>query len=136
VVGRRFGPDTRAGSTETIARATSDPRFLSPWVAYVPESATVPSPSDYLGRIAGTPGELASTGQAHGYIRKLAEASPRARVVTIGRSEEGRDILMVAVADEEGIRDLDRLKAATAAGDPRRTNDEEAGVIAPRPSTT
>ena len=45
------------------------------------------------------------------------------KVFTIGRSEEGREILMLAVADETGIRDLDRLKAATAAlADPRRTD--------------
>jgi hypothetical protein len=44
-------------------------------------------------------------------------------VFAIGKSEEGRDILMLAIADEAGIRDLDRLKAATAAlADPRRTD--------------
>ncbi len=61
--------------------------------------------------------------KAYAYCRALAAASPRVRVFTIGRSEEGRDILMVAVADEAGIRELDRLKAATAAlADPRRTD--------------
>ena len=82
---------------------------------------------DFLGRIAGAPGELADTAKANGYLRALAAASPRARVFTIGRSEEGREILMLAIADEAGIRDLDRLKAATAAlADPRRTTPEQA----------
>jgi hypothetical protein len=108
---------------EAIAAATGDPRFISPWVAYLPASPTVPSPRAFLGRIPGAPGELADTAKAHAYCRALAAASPRARVFTIGRSEEGREILMVAVADEAGIRDLDRLKAATAAlADPRRTD--------------
>ena len=41
-----FAPDTpEPGSVEAIAAATTDPRFLSPWVAYVPASATVPSPA-------------------------------------------------------------------------------------------
>jgi hypothetical protein len=111
------------GSAEAIAAATSDPRFLSPWVASLPDSPTVPSPRDFLGRIAGAPGELATTAKAHGYLRALAAASPRVKVFTLGRSEEGREILMLAVADEAGIRDLDRLKAATAAlADPRRTD--------------
>jgi hypothetical protein len=36
-------PDTpEAGSAEAIAAATGDPRFLSPWVAYLPKSATFP----------------------------------------------------------------------------------------------
>ncbi len=62
-------------------------------------------------------------GKAYAYCRALAAASPRVRVFTIGRSEEGRDIFMLAIADEAGIRDLERLKAATAAlADPRRTD--------------
>ncbi len=49
---------------------------------------------------------------------------------TIGHSEEGRDILMLAIADETGIRDLDRLKAATAAlADPRRTDQAAADKL-------
>ncbi len=117
-------PDTpEAGSVEAIAAATGDPRFLSPWVAYLPTSATVPSPLGFFGRIAGAPGEFVDSAKAYAYCRALAGASPRVRVFTIGRSEEGRDILMVAVADEAGIRELDRLKAATAAlADPRRTD--------------
>jgi hypothetical protein len=117
-------PDTaEAGSVEAIAAATTESRFLSPWVAYLPESPGVPSPRRFFGRIMGAPGELVSTAQAHAYCRALAEASPRVRVFSIGRSEEGREILMVAIADEAGLRDLDRLKRATAdLADPRRTD--------------
>src|SRR3989454_7092531 len=114
-------PDSpEAGSVEAIATATGDPRFLSPWVAYLPASPTVPSPRAFFGRIMGAPGEMVDTAKTHAYCRALAAASPRVRVFSIGRSEEGRDILMLTVADEAGIRDLDRLKAATASlADPR-----------------
>jgi hypothetical protein len=96
----------------------------------LPESATVPSPRDFLGRIAGAPGELADTAKSHAYLRTLAAASPRVKVVTLGQSEEGRDILMLAIADEAGIRDLDRLKAATAAlADPRATDPAAAEAL-------
>ena len=37
------------GSVEAIAKFTTEPRFLSSWVAYVPASATVPSPTKFLG---------------------------------------------------------------------------------------
>src|SRR4029077_5161942 len=114
-------PET--GSTEAIAAATTDPHFVSPWVSYIPQSRTVPSPQKFLGRIMGAPGELLGTEKTYAYARALAAASPRVRVFTIGRSEEGREILMLAIADESGIRDLDRLKDATAAlADPRRTD--------------
>jgi hypothetical protein len=118
------------GSVEAIAAATGDPRYLSPWVSYLPESATVPSPLSYLGRIAGAPGELAGTEKAHGYCRALAAASPRVKAFTLGHSEEGREIVMVAVADEAGIRDLERLRAATAAlADPRVTDRAAAEML-------
>ncbi|MBS1851683.1 MAG: hypothetical protein JST79_12275 [Acidobacteria bacterium] len=111
------------GSSEAIRQATTDPRFISPWVAYVPQSATVPSPSKFWGRIAGAPGELAGTEKTYAYFRALAAASPRVKVFTVGKSEEGRDILVAAIADEAGIRDLEKLKAATSAlADPRRTD--------------
>ena len=118
------------GSVEAIAAATTDPHFVSPWVSYVPQSGTVPSPEKFLGRIMGAPGELLGTEKTYAYAHALATASPRVRVFTIGRSEEGRDIIMLAIADEAGIRDLDRLKAATAAlADPRRTDQAAADKL-------
>ena len=126
-----YAPDTpEPGSVEAIAKFTTEARFVNPWVAYVPASATVLSPTAYLGHIVGAAGELSGTAKIYGYFRKLAETSPRVRVQTIGRSEEGREILLVAIADEEGIRDLARLKAATAAlADPRKTSPEAAETI-------
>jgi len=132
-VGNPYAPDTpEAGSVEAIAKLTTEARFGNPWVAYVPASGTVPSPTGYLGHIVGAEGELSNTAEIYGYFRKLAETSERVRVEVIGRSEEGRDILLAAIADEEGIRDLARLKAATAAlADPRKTSPDAAeGLIA------
>jgi len=118
-----------AGSVEAIAAATTDTHYVSPWVSYIPQSDTVRSPEKFLGRIMGAPGELLGTEKTYAYARALA-ASPRVRVFTIGRSEEGREILVLAIADEAGIRDLDRLKAATAAlADPRRTGQAEADKL-------
>ena len=59
-----ISPDVpEAGSVEAIATATGDKHFLSPWVSYLPKSATVPSPLGFLGRIAGAPGELVDSRQ-------------------------------------------------------------------------
>jgi len=137
VVADLFAPDkAEPGSVEAIAKFTTEPRFGNPWVAYVPDSATVVSPSEYLGHVVGAAGELSSTARIYGYFRKLAETSPRVRVETIGRSEEGREIILAAVADEAGIRDLVKLKAAVAAlADPRKTTPAaaEAVIAAARP---
>ncbi|MGB7726730.1 MAG: M14 family zinc carboxypeptidase [Candidatus Acidiferrum sp.] len=121
-------PDTpESGSSEDIAKATTEARFLSPWVSYVPASARVPSPRTFFGRIMGAPGELLDSAKAYAYCRALASASPRVRVFTIGKSEEGREILLLAIADEKGIAGLEQLKAATAAlADPRKTDSAAA----------
>jgi hypothetical protein len=123
-----FDPDVpEPGSVESIARFTTDTRFVSPWVAYVPQSKSVPSPTAFLGHIVGAAGELSTTAKIYGYFRALAAATPRVRVEVIGRSDEGRDILLIAVADEDGIRNLPKLKAAAAAlADPRTTSPEQA----------
>ena len=111
------------GTTEAIAKATTEPRFLSPWVASVPASSKVPSPEKFFGRIMGAPGELANSEQSQAYLRALAEASPRVKFFTIGKSEEGRDIDMVAIADEAGIKNLEQIKSATATlADPRKVD--------------
>ena len=118
------------GSVEAIANATTEPRFLSPWVSYVPDSPDVPSPTDYLGHIVGAPGELTSTARIYGYYRALAAASPRVRVDTIGRSEEGREILLVSIADERNLAERDRHRAAMAdLADPRRIDGAKAEAL-------
>jgi len=115
------------GSIAEIAKATTEARFLSPWVAYLPASASVVSPRKFLHRIPGAPGEFVDSATAYAYCRALAGSSPRVRMFTIGRSEEGRDIVLLAVADEQGIQQLEQLRAATAAlADPRRTDAQQA----------
>jgi hypothetical protein len=115
------------GSIQAIAGYTTETRFLSPWVAYVPASDTVPTPGSVLGHVVGAAGELTYPAQIVDYVRQVAANSERVHVETLGVSEEGRDIVLVAIADEQGIQDLDRIKAANAAlADPRRTSPAEA----------
>jgi zinc carboxypeptidase len=113
-------PGTRAA----IAAATTEPRFLSPWVSDLPQSATVPSPTKHLGHIVGAPGELTRTEKIYAYYRALAAATPRVKVETIGKSEEGREILLVFVGDEKSLADLDRIRGDMAdLADPRKTDE-------------
>jgi hypothetical protein len=124
-------PDTpEPGSEEAIAAATTEPRFVSPWVSYVPENPRVPSPTDHLGHIAGAPGELSNTKQIYAYYRALANASDRVQVEVIGKTEEGRDILLVIVGDETSLQKLDEARQAmTSLADPRQCNEEAMEAI-------
>ncbi|MCI0446726.1 peptidase, partial [bacterium] len=120
------------GSSEAIARDTTDPKYISSWVKSVPESKTVPSPSDFLGHIAGAAGELVSAKKIHAYMRELDKASDRVFTEVIGQTEEGREILLVAISDEKGIANLNAYKEGSAKlADPRKTSPEQAEQIIP-----
>jgi hypothetical protein len=127
-----WSPDrAEPGSVEKIKEYTTAPEYLPESVAYVPDSDTVPSPAEALGRLSGTPDELSKVAEVNGYFKTLAGASGRVRVQTIGTSEEGREILLAAVSDEENLAALDRFKEITGRlADPRRTPREEARRLA------
>lgn len=114
-----------------IREFTSDPRFLAPSVATVPDHPTVPSPRKHFGTIIGAPGVMHRTADIYAYYRKLAEATPRVRVEKVGTSEEGRDLLLVTVADEAVLADAPRHRnGAARLADPRTTTRAQAeGLI-------
>jgi Zinc carboxypeptidase len=85
--------------TDQIHKYTTDPSFLSPLVDYLPASQTVPSPAKVLGDVSGAPDMLPYAEDVYKYFRLLAASSPRVKVFTIGRSEEGREMIAVAIAD-------------------------------------
>src|SRR5580693_4367854 len=74
---------------------TTRPEFISPLVDHLPKSSTVPSPKDVLGYYAGAPKKLTYYADVLRYYRTLAEKSPRVKVIDIGKTEEGRDSIMV-----------------------------------------
>ncbi len=86
--------------TAAIGKYTTAPEFNSPLTDYLPASKTVPTPAKVLGDVSGAPDMLPYAEDVYKYFRELAAASPRVRVVTIGHSEEGREMIAVAVADE------------------------------------
>lgn len=113
--------------TRLIAEHLQDDRITTELVDHLPASETVPTPLDFHGRIVGTPDELTYAADIHRYMRAIADASPRATVLSLGLSEEGREMILMAIADEATIADLDRYKGYMAElTDPRVTSDERA----------
>ena len=84
--------------TAKIKEFLQDPRITTELVDHLPASATVPTPLKFHGRIVGTPGELTYAKDIHRYFAALAKASPRAKYWTIGKTEEGRDMVVLAIA--------------------------------------
>lgn len=110
-----------------IHEYTTEPFFITTLVDHLPASSTVPSPDKILGHIVGAPGFLTYSKDIYRYYDELAKASPRVKVFRVGKSEEGRDFLLVAVSDEANIAQLDHLRDITAKlADPRKISDADA----------
>ena len=87
--------------TDHIQKYTTDPSFISPLVDYLPASKTVPTPAKVLGDVSGAPDMLPYAEDVYKYFRMLEAASPRVKVFSIGHTEEGREMIAVAIADPE-----------------------------------
>src|SRR5690242_8521618 len=109
--------------TNKIREYTTAPYFNSPLTDYLPASTDVPTPKAVLGDVAGAPGKLPYAEDVYKYMRMLERASPRVKVFTIGTTEEGREMIAVAVASEQLISKLDENRARlTKLADPRTIN--------------
>ena len=111
---------------------TTRPEFLSPLVDHLPLVDTVPSPKELLGYHVGAPRELTYYSELLDYYKALASASPRVTVMSAGRTDENREMVVVAIAAEDTIRDLERYRDYLAQlADPRGMSEVEAeNVIA------
>jgi hypothetical protein len=119
--------------TKKILEYTTEPFFLSPLVDYLPASKTVPTPRAVLRDIAGSPTQLPYSKEVYDYMRLLEKATPRVKVYSIGRTEENREMIAVAIGSEQLMARYASNKAALAKlADPRtiNMNDAEADRIA------
>src|SRR5499427_10834211 len=113
--------------TRKIAEYTTEKFFNSPLTDYLPASPNVPTPQAVIGDIAGAPGKLPYAEDVYRYMRMLEKASPRVKVFSIGTTEEGREMIAVAVASESLLARLDENRARLAKlGDPRLINFDDA----------
>lgn len=113
--------------TRRIHEYLQDPRITTSLVDHLPASATVPTPLKFFGSMPGEPGELRYAKDIHRYLAALAAASPRAKYWSIGTTEEGREQVILAIADSATIARLDEYGAMLAAlTDPRKTSEAEA----------
>jgi len=120
-------PLGRSPSATEAMDGREGPSFNSPLTSYLPASATVPTPAKVLGDVAGAPNMLPYSKDVYRYFDMLAAASPRVKVYRIGKTEEGRDMIAVAVADESllaGLKDNDARLAQLA--DPRTLGMDDA----------
>jgi hypothetical protein len=127
--GRQPVDDAYAGKMKEY---TTAPHFTSPLVDYLPASKSVPTPMAVLKDVAGAPNMLPYSHEVYAYMRMVEKATPRVKVYTIGRTEEGREMIAVAVSSEANLAKLEENRARlTKLADPRliRMNDAEADTL-------
>ena len=73
----------------------------------------MPTPKAVLGDVAGAPGKLPYAEDVYQYMRMLEKASPRVKVYSIGTTEEGREMIAVAVASEAIMARLEENRRST-----------------------
>jgi hypothetical protein len=113
--------------SKKIREYTTETFFNSPLTDYLPASANVPTPKAVLGDVAGAPGKLPYAEEVYRYMRMLEKASPRVKVFSIGTTEEGREMIAVAIASESLLAKLDENRARlNKLADPRTINFDEA----------
>ncbi|MGH7701208.1 MAG: M14 family zinc carboxypeptidase [Gemmatimonadales bacterium] len=116
--------------TAKIRELTPEPRFNTELTDHLPAHPTVPTPLRVLGYVPGTVGRLSYVADITRYFRTLDEASPRVAVFDLGTSDEGRPMIVAAVADSETITRLDHYRAVTAAlADPRALSADSAARL-------
>jgi hypothetical protein len=126
------GPDkVDAEYTRQIQQFLRDPRITTEFVDYLPASDKVPTPLKHFGHIIGAWFILDKSEDMNKYLEAIAVAAPnRAKYMTIGKSEEGRNMSALIVANEETMKNLDKYKGYLASlTDPRKTTQAQADQI-------
>ena len=99
--------------------------------ASVAPARAVPSPDQLFGFKVGADRKLADYAQITAYFKALAAASPRVRLFTIGKSTEGREMILAAISSEQNLQQLDRYKdIARKLADSRGLGDDQARALA------
>jgi len=115
---------------KTVKEWTTKPEFMSPLVDHLPKGGAVPSPKDVLGHHIGAPKKLTYYADIIGYYRTLASKSPRVKVLDIGKTDEGRECVIVFVGSEDSIKNLETYRQNLAQlADPRKISEADAVAI-------
>src|SRR5690606_36980047 len=73
-------------------------------------SQHVPSPEEHFGFPIGADYQLTTYQQTEAYFKKLDAASDRVKLVSIGKTEEGREQPMLIVTSPENHRNLEKYR--------------------------
>ena len=111
-----------------VKGATTKPEFSSPLIDHLPKKAGVPTPKDVLGYHVGAEKKLTYWADQQKWYRALEKAMPgRVKTSVVGKTEEGREIMIVYVTSDANLKNLDQNRAnMRRIADPRGLSPDEA----------
>jgi hypothetical protein len=105
--------------------------FLLVHGLWVLAASQVPTPESAFGFKPGADMKLATYDQVIDYLKKLAAASPRLKLMEAGRTTQGRVAYYALISSPENLAGIDRLREiARRLAHPRGLTDEEARALA------
>lgn len=87
------------------------PKHGSPLVDHLPVVEGIPMPKDILGYHIGAPKKLTYYADQLKYYRALAAASPRVMIESIGRSDEGRELVVIWISSDANMANIAQNRA-------------------------
>ncbi|AIE87517.1 hypothetical protein OP10G_4149 [Fimbriimonas ginsengisoli Gsoil 348] len=118
---------------QKIREYTTEPFFLTPLIDHLPVSKTVPTPEKFFGHVTGAPNILTYSKPLADYLRALEKASPRVHVISMGPSEEGREMVVALISDADNLSHLSDIKRMNGRlADPRGLQEAEAQALLKR----
>ena len=77
----------------------------------IASAQSIPTPGEHFGFSIGDDYMLANFTQTEAYFKKLAATSDRVRMISIGKTEEGREQPMLIVTSPNNLKKLDEYKS-------------------------
>ncbi len=116
--------------TQSYQEWLANAKHGSPLVDHLPLVDGIPTPRDVLGYHIGAPRKLTYYADQLTYYRALAAASPRVTIETIGRSDEGRELVVVWISAEANVQRMaQNRKNLARIADPRGLSDSEVQTL-------
>jgi hypothetical protein len=115
-----------ADFAKSVKEWTTQPYFISPLVDHLPVVKGIPTPKAVLGYHIGAPYKLTYYADILKYYRALAAATPRVKIETIGKSDEGRELVVVWVSSDDNIKNVQKNRDNLAKiADPRGLSPDQ-----------
>jgi hypothetical protein len=99
-------------------------------VSFETHAQNVPTPKEHFGFNIGDNYMLANYTATEAYFKKIDQASDRAKLISIGKTEEGRDQFMMIVTSPENHKNIEKYKSISQKMARAEMDEAEAKALA------